>query len=46
MTYLVLAYAVIWLALFFYLMHISGKQADLIREIETLRKLLEEKKSL
>jgi CcmD family protein len=46
MTYLVLAYAVIWLALFAYLMRISGKQADLNREIETLRKLLEEKKSL
>ena len=46
MTYLVLAYAVVWLALFGYMMHISGKQADLNREIETLRKLLEEKKSL
>ena len=46
MTYLVLAYAVIWLALFFYLRHISGKQSDLDREIETLRKLLEDKKSL
>ncbi len=46
MTYLVLAYAVIWLALFGFMMHISRKQADLNREIETLRKLLEEKKSL
>ena len=43
MTYLVVAYAVIWLALFLYLMHLSGKQADLAKEIETLRKLLEEK---
>ena len=46
MTYLVLAYAVIWLAIFVYLMYISGKQANLNREIEALKKLLEEKNSL
>jgi CcmD family protein len=45
MTYLVLAYAVIWLALFAYLMYISAKQADLKREIEALKKLLEERRS-
>jgi CcmD family protein len=35
---------VIWLALFAYLIRISKKQVSLNREIETLKKLLEEKK--
>ena len=44
MSYLFTAYAVIWLALFVYLVTLSKKQRKLNQEIETLRKLLEEKR--
>ena len=44
MNYLFAAYMVIWTALFIYLMSLSKKQQRLDREIETLKKILEEKK--
>jgi CcmD family protein len=44
MSYLFVSYMVIWSALFAYLLHISAKQRNLNREIETLKRLLEEKK--
>ncbi len=44
MSYLFAAYMVIWAALFFYLLSLSKKQQRLDREIETLKKILEEKK--
>ena len=44
MSYLFAAYAVIWLALFVYLVNLSLKQKKLDQEIETLRKLLEARK--
>jgi CcmD family protein len=43
MNYLFAAYAVIWLALFAYVMNLSSKQKKLSQEIEMLRKLLKEK---
>ncbi len=43
MSYLFAAYAVIWLALFAYVMSLSSKQKTLDQEIETLKKLLKEK---
>lgn len=44
MSYLFTAYAVVWIALFAYILSISAKQKKLDREMETLRKLLEQKK--
>ncbi len=44
MSYLFAAYMVIWTALFFYLVSLSKKQQQLDREIEILKKILEEKK--
>ena len=44
MSYLFAAYMVIWIALFTYLMSLSKKQQNLDREIETLKKILDEKK--
>jgi CcmD family protein len=44
MSYLFTAYAVVWIALFAYVLSISSKQKKLDREMETLRKLLEQQK--
>jgi CcmD family protein len=44
MSYLFAAYMIIWLALFAYLVSLSKKQQKLDREIETLKRILEEKK--
>jgi len=44
MSYLFAAYAVVWIVLFGYVMSISSKQKSLDREMETLKKLLEQKK--
>jgi len=44
MSYLFAAYMVIWTALFIYLVSLSKKQQRLDREIEILKKILEEKK--
>ena len=44
MSYLFAAYMVVWTALFVYLVSLSKRQQRLDREIETLRKILEEKK--
>ena len=44
MSFLFAAYMVIWIALFTYLMSLSKKQQKLDREIETLKKILDEKK--
>ncbi len=44
MSYLFTAYAVVWILLFAYIMSVSGKQKRLDQEIETLRKILEQKK--
>lgn len=44
MSYLFVAYVVIWLALFAYVMNLSSKQKKLDREIDTFRKILDEKK--
>lgn len=44
MSYLFAAYAVVWIALFTYVMNISSKQRVLDEEMKTLKKLLEQKK--
>ncbi|HEX9723301.1 MAG TPA: CcmD family protein [Vicinamibacteria bacterium] len=44
MSFLFTAYMVIWIALFMYLMSLSKKQQKLDREIEILKKILDEKK--
>jgi CcmD family protein len=44
MSYLFAAYMVIWVALFIYLLSLSKKQQRVDREIETLKKILEERK--
>jgi CcmD family protein len=44
MSYLFAAYAAIWILLFAYIMSVSGKQKKLDQEIETLRKIVEQKK--
>lgn len=44
MSYLFAAYAVVWIALFIYVMNISSKQKVLDEEMKTLKKLLEQKK--
>ncbi len=44
MSFLFAAYMVIWTALFLYLVSLSKKQQRLDREIEILKKILEEKK--
>lgn len=44
MTYLFLSYTIIWVALFVYMLHLAGKQKKLQREIDTLQRLLENKK--
>lgn len=44
MSYLFTAYAVVWILLFGYVMGISSKQKKLDREVETLKKLIEQKK--
>lgn len=44
MSYLFSAYAVVWIFLFAYVMSIASRQARLDRELETLKKLLEQKK--
>jgi len=44
MSYLFAAYMVIWIALFTYILSLSKRKKRLDREIETLRRILEEKK--
>jgi len=44
MSYLFSAYMVIWLVLFGYMIRLSNKQKKLDREIETLKKLVDERK--
>ena len=44
MSYLFSAYMIIWLVLFAYMVHLSKKQKKLDREIETLKKLVDEGK--
>jgi CcmD family protein len=43
MSYLFSAYAVVWIALFAYILSISSHQKKLDREMETLKKLIEQK---
>ena len=44
MTYLFLSYAIIWVALFAYMLHLASKQKKLQREIDALQRLLKDKK--
>ena len=44
MSFLFTAYMIIWIALFAYLMSLARKQQRLDREIETLKKILDQKK--
>jgi CcmD family protein len=44
MSYLLVAYSLVWILLFAYILSISSKQRKLEMEMETLRKLLERKK--
>lgn len=44
MSYLFSAYAVVWILLFAYVVSISSKQKKLDREMDTLKKILEQKK--
>lgn len=44
MSYLFSAYAVVWILLFAYVRSISSRQAKLDREMQTLKKILEQKK--
>jgi CcmD family protein len=44
MNYLLAAYSLVWILLFFYVLSISTKQKKLELELETLRRLLERKK--
>ena len=44
MSYLFAAYTAIWILLFAYVSSISSRQRKLDREMETLKKLLEQKK--
>lgn len=44
MSYLFSAYLVIWIVLFVYVMSLSRRQKRLDQELETLRKLLAEKR--
>jgi len=43
MSYLFASYTVIWLAIFAYVVSLSRKQKRLNQEIETIKKLLEER---
>lgn len=44
MSYLFAAYAAMWIALFWYIMSLSSKQKKLDEEMETLKKLVDQKK--
>ena len=44
MSFLFTAYMIIWISLFAYLMSLARKQQRLDREIETLKKILDQKK--
>jgi CcmD family protein len=44
MSYLFAAYAAVWILLFAYVVSISSRQKKLDREMETLKKILEQKK--
>lgn len=44
MIYLFAAYTAVWILLFAYVSSISGRQKRLNREMETLKKLLEQSK--
>ena len=46
MIYLFAAYTAVWILLFTYVSSISSRQRRLDREMETLRKLLEQKQRL
>lgn len=45
MSYLLAAYSVVWILIFAYIQSISSKQKKLDREVETLRKLIEQNPS-
>lgn len=44
MSYLFAAYTLTWILLFAYILYIGSRQKKLDREIETLEKLIEQKK--
>ena len=44
MSYLFAAYTVTWILLFAYVLHLGSRQKKLDQEIETLEKLIEQKK--
>jgi CcmD family protein len=44
MSYLFTAYLIIWIVLFLYLMSLSQRQKRLDQELETLRRLVAEKR--
>jgi len=43
MTYLFAAYAIIWILLFGYVMHLSGKQKKLDGELDALKRQMDER---
>jgi len=44
MTFLFVAYTVVWVVLFLYLLSLSGRQKRIDREIESLRQAIDDKK--
>lgn len=43
MPYLFAAFSVVWIVIFLYVLSISRRQRELSREVETLRRMTEEK---
>lgn len=43
MPYLFAAFSVVWIVIFLYTLSISRRQRELSREVETLRRMTEEK---
>ncbi|MCL4459185.1 MAG: CcmD family protein [Chloroflexi bacterium] len=43
LSYLFAAYTIIWLAIFTYMLSLAWRERDLRREIEALKKILEDK---
>ncbi|MCY4388537.1 MAG: CcmD family protein [Desulfurellaceae bacterium] len=43
MSYLFAAFSVVWIVIFLYALSISRRQQELSREVETLRRMTEEK---
>lgn len=43
MPYLFAAFCAVWIVLFFYLLSLSRRQQALSREVEALRKMMEQK---